>query len=180
MSFLRYYVINPFFIILCKIRKNTIPLSTVIDGIGYMKGCHIGKYCFVGNNFNFNFTNIGNYTCIASNVQIGGMEHSIDELSISPRLYPEKCIGDAVTTIGHDVWICGHVIIRQGITIGDGAVIGANSFVNHDVEPYSIVAGNPAKLIRYRKAADKKNQIYASEFWEYPPQKAKEKLSNII
>ena len=53
--------------------------------------------------------------------------------------------------IGNDVWIGARVIILPGVQISDGAVIGAGSVVTHDVDPYSIVAGNPAKLIRMRK-----------------------------
>lgn len=52
--------------------------------------------------------------------------------------------------IGNDVWIGSLATIMSGITIGDGAVIGAHSVVTKDVQPYAVVAGNPAKLIRYR------------------------------
>lgn len=52
--------------------------------------------------------------------------------------------------IGNDVWIGARVIILPGVTIGDGAVIGAGSIVTHDVNPYTIVAGNPARVIRRR------------------------------
>ena len=52
--------------------------------------------------------------------------------------------------IGDDVWIGSRVIILPGVHVGNGAVIGAGSVVTKDVEPYSIVAGNPAKLIRKR------------------------------
>ena len=53
--------------------------------------------------------------------------------------------------IANDVWIGGRVIILGGVKIGEGSIIGAGSVVTHDVEPYTIVAGNPAKVIRKRK-----------------------------
>ena len=53
--------------------------------------------------------------------------------------------------IGNDVWIGARCIFLPGVNVGDGSVIGTGSVVTHDVEPYSIVAGNPAKLIRMRK-----------------------------
>ena len=54
------------------------------------------------------------------------------------------------TIIGHDVWIGYRAIILPGVIVGDGAIIGAGSIVTKDVAPYSIVAGNPARHIRYR------------------------------
>ena len=54
------------------------------------------------------------------------------------------------TVVGNDVWIGQHATILPGVHIGDGAIIGANSVVGRDVEPYTIVAGNPAKIIRKR------------------------------
>ena len=53
--------------------------------------------------------------------------------------------------IGNDVWIGSRVTILPGVTIGDGAVIGASSVVTKDVEPYTVVAGNPAEIIKRRK-----------------------------
>lgn len=54
------------------------------------------------------------------------------------------------TVIGNDVWVGGNAVILGGITIGDGAVIGAGAIVTKDVQPYAIMGGNPARLIRYR------------------------------
>ena len=54
------------------------------------------------------------------------------------------------TIIGNDVWIGQNAVILPGVHIGDGAIIGANSVVGKDVDPYSIVAGNPARVIRMR------------------------------
>ena len=53
--------------------------------------------------------------------------------------------------IGDDVWIGGRVIILPGVTIGNGAILGAGAVVTHDVPSYAIVGGNPAKIIKYRK-----------------------------
>ena len=54
------------------------------------------------------------------------------------------------TVIGNDVWIGQNAVILPGVNIGDGAIIGANSVVGSDVEPYTIAAGNPAKVLRKR------------------------------
>jgi len=99
---------------------------------------------------------IGNYCSIAPGVQflLGG-EHRIDNISTFP--FKVNCFGHereagskGNIVIGDDVWICTNAIICSGVKIGQGAVIAAGAVVTKDVEPYAIVGGNPAKLIRYR------------------------------
>lgn len=75
--------------------------------------------------------------------------------------------------IGNDVWIGVDCIIKRGLTIGNGAVIGANSVVTKDVPPYAIVVGSPAKIIRYRFEQQKIDLIENSKWWSTPPQKPK-------
>ena len=70
------------------------------------------------------------------------------------------------TTLGNDVWIGSHAFIKGGIVIGNGAVIGAYSVVTKDVEPYSIVAGNPAKFIRKRFDNETISKLMESRWWE--------------
>lgn len=99
---------------------------------------------------------IGSYCSIAPNVRflLGG-EHSINTISTYPfkvKLFGEKreagSKGDIV--IKDDVWLCEGAIISSGVTIGQGAIVAAGAVVTKDVEPYSIVGGNPAKIIKYR------------------------------
>lgn len=99
---------------------------------------------------------IGNYCSIADNVRflLGG-EHKYDSISTYPFKvfsFGEKNEAGSKGNIivKDDVWICDSAIICSGVTIGQGAVIAAGAVVTKDVEPYSIVGGNPAKLIKYR------------------------------
>ena len=71
--------------------------------------------------------------------------------------------GDII--IGNDVWVCANVTILDNVTIGDGAVLAACSVVTRDVEPYSIVAGNPAKLVKYRFSEEIRNKLKKINFW---------------
>jgi hypothetical protein len=73
------------------------------------------------------------------------------------------------TTIGNDVWIGRNVVVRQGVTVCDGAIIGANSFVNRDVPPYAIFAGQPARLIRYRFAEEIRDALLDLQWWDWLP-----------
>ncbi len=72
------------------------------------------------------------------------------------------------TTIGNDVWIGYRAFIKAGVTVGDGAVIGAGAVVTKDVEPYSIVGGVPAKIIRYRFEENIRKQLLDLKWWDLP------------
>ena len=74
------------------------------------------------------------------------------------------------TVVGNDVWIGQNVTILPGVSIGDGAIIGAESVVAGDVAPYTIVAGNPARLVRRR--FDHKTQALLEQlrWWDRPPE----------
>jgi acetyltransferase-like isoleucine patch superfamily enzyme len=161
------------------LRHNKISITSEIGNNNLLRNCIIGKWVFVGPKGTFNNVEIGNYTCIAPSCQIGGLEHTYWEASISPKLSnsnnPRK-----TTHIGHDVWIAANCIIRQGVNIGDGAVVGAGSFVNKDVPPYAIVFGSPAKLYKYRFDQITIDELNKSHYWEFAPQKARRILEKII
>ena len=70
-------------------------------------------------------------------------------------------------TIGNDVWIGAHSVILGGTTIGDGAVIAANSVVTKDIAPYAIVAGTPAKIIGFRFEEDIIDQLLQLQWWHW-------------
>jgi acetyltransferase-like isoleucine patch superfamily enzyme len=75
--------------------------------------------------------------------------------------------------IDHDVWIGQYALIKQGVHIGIGAVIGMGSVVTKDVAPYSIVAGNPAREIKKRFDEETINGLLESEWWQYDENKLK-------
>jgi acetyltransferase-like isoleucine patch superfamily enzyme len=120
---------------------------------------------------------IGAYTSISKDVTIllGG-EHHTDWVTTFP--FPSlwesaqrftghpKTKGDVL--IGNDVWIGYGVTILSGISIGNGAVIGARSVVTRDVEPFSIVAGNPARFIRKRFTDEEISLLQKIAWWKWP------------
>ncbi|HOI88207.1 MAG TPA: CatB-related O-acetyltransferase, partial [Lentimicrobium sp.] len=79
--------------------------------------------------------------------------------------------------IGHDVWIGANAVILAGVKIGNGAIIGANSLVNKDVEPYSIVAGSPAKHIRFRFSEEIITKLQALGWWNWDDGKIRENIA---
>ena len=77
--------------------------------------------------------------------------------------------------IGNDVWIGEAVFINDGITIGTGAVVGAHSVVTKDVPPYAIVAGAPARVLRYRFDDSTIQKLLDSKWWEWDDETLKAK-----
>jgi serine acetyltransferase len=73
--------------------------------------------------------------------------------------------------IGHDVWIGARVFIRDGVKIGNGAVVAAGSVVVKDVPDYAIVGGVPAKIIRYRFSEEMIAELLNLKWWEWPEEK---------
>jgi acetyltransferase-like isoleucine patch superfamily enzyme len=80
--------------------------------------------------------------------------------------------GDVI--IGNDVWIASNVTIMSGVTIGDGAVIAANSHVVKNVEPYAVVGGNPARLIKLRFTPQQIKSLLEIKWWDWPDEKINE------
>ena len=120
---------------------------------------------------------IGNYCSISAGCNFGAASHPLSWVSTSPvfhkgrnvlrknfSLHHYECY-DA-TIIGSDVWIGMNVFIKAGVKIGNGAVIGACSVVTKDVDPYAIVAGNPAVVIRYRFDESIIKALNKIEWWK--------------
>ena len=101
---------------------------------------------------------IGNYCNIAWNVSIGGSNHDYRCAAMGAAPRWNKLFGTELEdqrekpfcTIGNDVWIGAGAKIISGVTVGDGAVIAAGAVVVRDIEPFSIVAGCPARAVKYR------------------------------
>ncbi len=155
--------------------------STVLIGV-----CRIGAFTYIGGGSEIRRASIGRFCSIAANVAIGPAEHPVDWLSSHPFVFNGyrhfdsddnwtsfinsslKFRGNsAITQVGNDVWIGRNAIIRQGIKVGDGAIIAAGSFVNQDVPDYSIIGGIPARLIRYRFDSEVIHSLKSLQWWNF-------------
>ena len=105
---------------------------------------YIGRSTIIDSNLSIV---IGANTLIAPHCFITDTNHIFNDITLPIQL--QGCSYEAVI-IGRDVWIGAHVVVLPGVTIGDGAVVAANSTVTHDIEPYVVVGGHPAKLIKKR------------------------------
>lgn len=147
----------------------------------------IGKYTYIGSGTYVTNASIGSYCSIARGAEIGTRAHPLGMLSTHPFQYNlhhftgqpgyniartpltqiMKKTGTAI--IGSDVWIGTKAIIKGGIKIGHGAVIGAGSVVTKDVRPYAIVAGVPAKELRRRFDDETIEKLLESKWWDMDP-----------
>lgn len=143
------------------------------------------KYLF---DFNNDQLIIGNFCMIASDVKfiMNGANHLTDTISSYPfsifgngwqeamkgKEYPNK--GNIV--VGNDVWIGYNATIMAGVTIGDGAIIAANATVVKNVEPYTIVGGNPAKIIRKRFSEKHIKLLLEIQWWNWSIEKITENV----
>lgn len=105
----------------------------------------IGAYCVLPNNIK-----IGKYVMMAPEVHIVSDNHNFDEINI-PMCFQGSNTDHDPPIIEDDCWIGIRVIVTPGKRIGGGSIVAAGAVVTHNVEPFSIVGGNPAKLIRKRK-----------------------------
>ena len=149
------------------------------------KYTYINKYCLVDRNTE----SIVSFCSIAYSVKIGLGNHPTQWVSSHPFAYDRKYgfikqnksfqefISDKCI-IGNDVWIGANAIILAGVKVGDGAIIGANSFVNNDVQPYSIVAGTPARHVRYRFDKTTITRLLKSKWWEWDDRQIRQKIDN--
>lgn len=166
--------------------KNSIAAGTKITN------SKVGYGSYININSSLSFVNIGRYCSIADNVYVSLGNHPVNHVSTHPAFYydTEKQIGwtyhkgeplfDEIykypkgedfyqVIIGNDVWIGSHAIIMGGIRIGDGAVIAAGAVVTKDVEPYSIVGGVPARLIKMRFTEEQRSSLLSIKWWNKSP-----------
>jgi chloramphenicol O-acetyltransferase type B len=135
-------------------------------------GLQIGAFCSIGPDVT---------------ILLGG-EHRSDWVTTFPftRFWPAASgIPDAPhpkgdVVIGNDVWIGRSATIMSGVQVGDGAIVGACSLVTKDVEPYAIVGGNPARLIKMRFDADTVERLCAIRWWDWQDARIEEYLPLLL
>ena len=136
--------------------------NTIYDHVVLQK-VELGDFTYIANGSNIKNTKIGKFCSIGPDIKCGlGRHPSHTFVSTHPIFFStlkqaqvsfaDKNYFDNYKTIeiGSDVWIGANVIIIDGVKIGDGSIIAANSVVTKDVPPYAIVAGSPAKIVKYR------------------------------
>lgn len=160
----------------CVVNSNIHKTAKINSGATIVDST-IGRYTYTCYDDEIVNCEIGQFCSISDEVVIGGAEHPINWVSTSPVFQNVKHSGPKrkfsefdfegikKTVIGNDVWIGRRAIIKAGVTVGDGAVIGSGSVVTKDVPPYAIVGGVPAKILKYRFDEDTKKELIQGEWW---------------
>ena len=171
--------------------------SVIGDNCHILENCTvnssvIGAYTYIGKKGIVQNAVIGKFCSVASEVSLGLGRHPVDNFSTATLFYRKhNTLGIEFADhdsdfeeylpieIGHDVWIGNRAIIMDGISVGTGAVIAANSVVTKDVPPYAIVGGVPARVLRYRFNENKIASLLASEWWNWDLSKIKSRTEEL-
>lgn len=194
MEFFSLFYSNIFQII--KKRRNNLSIFSLIKNSNIENKTYVGKftkfywssmkrYSYIGDKGIIINTDIGKFCSIGTGCSFGLAKHPINFVSTSPVFLEGKNSirvnlnfktfnpYDKRIFIGNDVWIGNDVTILQNKIISDGAVIGANSVVTHNVGPYEIWAGNPARFIRKRFDEDYIKELLLMKWWDWPEDRLK-------
>jgi acetyltransferase-like isoleucine patch superfamily enzyme len=140
----------------------------------------IGDFTFIQKESVINHADVGRFCSIAKNVNIGLGQHPTSHVSSHPAFYSStqpiaKTFSRADrfkpfrrTEVGHDVWIGQNALLMDGIKVKNGAIVAAGAVVTKDVPAYALVAGVPAKIIKYRFDDDIRKRILETEWWNMP------------
>ncbi len=131
----------------------------------------IGKYCSIASGVRF-FMNGANHPDAGSTFPFWMFGKGWHERAEPRHRGP--------TVVGNDVWLGLECCVMPGVTIGDGAIVGARAVVAHDVPPFAVVAGNPARLVRRRFDEATIDRLLAIRWWDWPPERVTRNLREIV
>lgn len=164
-----------------EINNSTIGNYCSIGTLNYVFNSSINNYSYTGLLTSIARTDIGSFCSIANKVSIGATKHPMDSVSTHPFTYRTE-FGSLLgadklsaqddheserTELGNDIWVGHGVIIMPGIKINHGAIIGAGAVVTKDIPPYSVVAGIPAKVIKFRTSSENIDKLLSIAWWNW-------------
>jgi phosphonate metabolism protein (transferase hexapeptide repeat family) len=147
-----------------------------------MRSSELGDYSYVERHSELTYTHTGRFCAIAANVRLNALNHPMHRVSQHKFTYRpneyftakkldsafrQQRMEQGKVTLGHDVWVGHGAIVLPGVSIGNGAMIGAGAVVTKDVDPYAIVAGNPARFLKWRFEPDTAARLQKLGWWHW-------------
>lgn len=176
----------------CQISGSQLGRWTEIGEGTRLRNSTFGDYSYTDQFCDIANATIGKFSNIASMVRIGATDHPLDGASSHHFIYRAPCFwpdesDDAAffaqrdarrTVIGHDTWLGHGCMVKPDVTVCHGAVVGAEAVVTRDVAPYSIVAGNPARLLRDRQPPDFAARLIELAWWDWDHARLRDALKD--
>lgn len=139
----------------------------------------IGRFCQIAHGVRF-ITSSANHDMRGfSTYPFGNFTMDGDTTPAEVQALFDAAGGKGDTVIGNDVWIGMEAIVMPGVTVGDGAIIGARAVVASDVPPYTVVAGNPARPVKRRFDEPTTRALLAVRWWDWPVEKIEASIDAI-
>ncbi|MGF1587431.1 MAG: CatB-related O-acetyltransferase [Bacteroidales bacterium] len=152
-----------------EIRNSKLGYGTYISGQTKLNNVEIGRFCSIGQHVDNNFAQHPSAIWVSTHPSFFSTKKQAGFCFVTDQKFEEiKYCGktsQTINIIGNDVWIGNYVKILPGLKIGDGAIIATGAVITKDVEPYTIVGGVPAKLIKYRFEKHQIQWLLSFKWW---------------
>ena len=172
------------------VRQSTLGAFVEIGEGAHILETVMGDYSYTARFADIAYSFLGKFVNVAAFTRINPGEHPHHRASLHHFMYrssyfwPDEVDESAVfdwrrsrpVRIGHDTWIGHAAVIMKGVTIGNGAIVAANSVVTKDVPPYAVVGGTPAQLLKWRHPDNTAQRLQALAWWDWDHQRLKAAL----
>ncbi len=176
----------------CHITGSEFGAYTEVGQGSRLNNAHFGDYSYCDRYADIANARIGKFSNIAAFTRIGATDHPLHTASCHHFLYRSDDYWDdaeadpdffarrksRLAYVGHDTWIGAGAMIKPEVTLGHGVVVASGAVVTKDVEPYTIVAGTPAKVLRLRQPREIAERIIALAWWDWPHERLRETLND--
>jgi phosphonate metabolism protein (transferase hexapeptide repeat family) len=172
---------EPFIHDTAEVRQSTFGAYCEVGARTKVAESSFADYAYVANDADIIYTTVGRFCSIAAHTRINPGNHPLERVALSHFTYRSSAYGlgedDAAffdwrrtrrVSLGNDVWIGHGAVVLAGVTLGNGAAIGAGAVVSHDVPPFAIAVGVPAKLLRFRFPPEIVEILERIAWWNWP------------